>query len=221
LDVSSQKRNETMVTVNSQSGDRARPGYGEGREALLAATVCVVARRGLRHLTYRAVAEEAGVTHGLVAHYFGSRSALIEQALVYCLSRSMVAGSLEPGTGMVQDFSVGLPAMVTDNPDDQAFQYELILESRRRPELRRHVHALYQAYRDAAGRELTRMGLDNDPALTHLVFAALDGLVFQQLALDEAPSTEGALEKLRGVLRTLQHTRIGSAAPSARDGRPE
>ncbi|MDW6064630.1 TetR family transcriptional regulator [Streptomyces sp. FXJ1.4098] len=29
---------------------------------------------GLRRLTYRAVAEEAGVTHGLVVHHFGSRT---------------------------------------------------------------------------------------------------------------------------------------------------
>jgi AcrR family transcriptional regulator len=208
------------VTVSSV-GSRTRPGYGEGREALLAATVRVVARNGLRNLTYRAVAEEAGVTHGLVAHYFGSRPALIEQALVHCLSRSVVAGALEPGTGKVEDFSASLPAMVTDNPDDQAFQYELILESRRRPELRRHVHTLYQAYRDAARRELGRMGLGDDPALAHLVFAALDGLVFQQLALDETASTERALEQLRDVLRTLQRSRVNSGTPSVRNGAPK
>ena len=57
----------TVPSTESQT----RPGYGEGRDALLTATVRVVARRGLRNLTYRAVAEEAGVTHGLVAHYFG------------------------------------------------------------------------------------------------------------------------------------------------------
>ena len=116
---------------------------------------------------------------------------------------------------------MGLPTMVTDDPDDQAFQFELILESRRRPELRSHVDALYKAYRDAAGRELTRMGLGDDPALAHLVFAALDGLVFQQLALDEAASTERALEQLRGVLRTLQRTRVESGTPSVRNGAPE
>jgi hypothetical protein len=122
---------------------------------------------------------------------------------------------------MVEEFSVGLPAMVTDDPDDQAFQFELILESRRQPELRSHVDALYQAYRDAAGRELTRMGLGNEPALAHLVFAALDGLVFQQLALDEAASTERALEQLRGVLRTLQRTGVESGTPTVRNGAPE
>lgn len=57
---------------------RKRVDYGTGREALLNAAVRVVARGGLRKLTYRAVAEEAGVTHGLVVHHFGSRDALIE-----------------------------------------------------------------------------------------------------------------------------------------------
>ncbi|MGK4578743.1 TetR family transcriptional regulator [Kitasatospora sp. HPMI-4] len=49
-----------------------RLNYGEGREALLAAAVRVVARGGLRNLTYRAAAKEAGVTHGLVVHHFGA-----------------------------------------------------------------------------------------------------------------------------------------------------
>ncbi|MFE4582354.1 hypothetical protein ACFRKC_42725, partial [Streptomyces chartreusis] len=39
---------------------RRRMNYGEGREALLNAAVRVVARGGLRKLTYRAVAQEAG-----------------------------------------------------------------------------------------------------------------------------------------------------------------
>lgn len=43
---------------------RKRLHYGEGREALLNAAVHVVARGGLRKLTYRAVAEEAGSPTG-------------------------------------------------------------------------------------------------------------------------------------------------------------
>lgn len=43
---------------------RKRVTYGAGREALLNAAVRVVARGGLRKLTYRAVAEEAGSPTG-------------------------------------------------------------------------------------------------------------------------------------------------------------
>jgi AcrR family transcriptional regulator len=60
--------------------------YGDGREALLTAAVRVVARKGIRHLTYRALARQAGVTHGLVTYHFGSRDALIRAAL-QCTAR--------------------------------------------------------------------------------------------------------------------------------------
>ncbi|MFF6782831.1 TetR family transcriptional regulator [Streptomyces sp. NPDC012510] len=193
------------VDAASQSRrPRKRLQYGEGREALLNAAVRVVARGGLRRLTYRAVAEEAGVTHGLVVHHFGSRDALIEEALAHTIRTSLSTSSLEPGTGRVSDFSTGLSEMVTADPDTQAFQYELLLESRRRPELLPQIRELYDEYFDAAQRELGRMlPAGADRALTRLVFAALDGLVLHQLVLGEPEVTEAALEELRSLLRLL------------------
>ncbi|WP_367324906.1 TetR/AcrR family transcriptional regulator [Streptomyces sp. HUAS ZL42] len=183
---------------------RKRLHYGEGREALLNAAVRVVARGGLRKLTYRAVAEEAGVTHGLVVHHFGSRDALIEEALAHTIRTSLSTSALEPGTGKVADFSTGLSEMVTADPDTQAFQYELLLESRRRPELLPQLRALYDEYFDATHRELSRMlPAGADRALTRLVFAALDGLVLHQLVLGEPEVTDAALEELRSLLRLL------------------
>jgi AcrR family transcriptional regulator len=183
---------------------RKRLHYGEGREALLNAAVRVVARGGLRKLTYRAVAEEAGVTHGLVVHHFGSRDALIEEALAHTIRTSLSTSALEPGTGKVADFSTGLSDMVTAAPDTQAFQYELLLESRRRPELLPQLRALYDEYFDATQRELSRMlPAGADKALTRLVFAALDGLVLHQLVLGEPEVTDAALEELRSLLRLL------------------
>jgi AcrR family transcriptional regulator len=184
---------------------RKRPHYGEGREALLNAAVRVVARGGLRKLTYRAVAEEAGVTHGLVVHHFGSRDALIEEALAHTIRTSLNTSDLEPGTGKVADFSIGLSRMVTADPGTQAFQYELLLESRRRPELLPQLRALYDEYFDATQRELGRMLPSGaDKALTRLVFAALDGLVLHQLVFDEPEVTDAALEQLRSLLRLLE-----------------
>ncbi|MEU6260296.1 TetR family transcriptional regulator [Streptomyces sp. NPDC047043] len=188
----------------SRRKPRKRLHYGEGREALLNAAVRVVARGGLRKLTYRAVAEEAGVTHGLVVHHFGSRDALIEEALTHTIRTSLSTSSLEPGTGKVADFSAGLSEMVTADPDTQAFQYELLLESRRRPELLPHLRELYDEYFDATQRELSRMlPAGADKALTRLVFAALDGLVLHQLVLGEPEVTDSALEELRALLRLL------------------
>lgn len=183
---------------------RRRMNYGEGREALLNAAVRVVARGGLRKLTYRAVAQEAGTTHGLVVHHFGSRDALIEEALAHAIRTSLSTSALEPGTGKVADFSVGVSDMVTADPDIQAFQYELLLEARRRPELLPQIRALYDDYFDATERELSRMLPDGaDRPLTRLIFAALDGLVLHQLVFGEPETTDAAIEELRGLLRLL------------------
>ncbi|MDF3141313.1 MULTISPECIES: TetR family transcriptional regulator [unclassified Streptomyces] len=191
---------------------RKRLGYGEGREALLKAAVRVVGRRGLRHLTYRAVAEEAGVTHGLVVHHFGSRDALIEESLAYAVRTSLSSSLLEPGTGRPEDFVGGLTAMVEDDADLQAYQYELLLEARRSPELLPQVRELYDEYFGASRRELDRILPEGaSPALNRLVFAALDGLVLHQLTgVGDRADTEAALAELRSVLRTLGGTQPGN-----------
>ncbi|MFJ9626257.1 TetR/AcrR family transcriptional regulator [Streptomyces sp. NPDC101175] len=190
---------------------RKRVTYGEGREALLDAAVRVVARGGLRGLTYRAVAEEAGVTHGLVVHHFGTRDALIEEALTHAIRSSLSSSDLEPGTGRPEDFSLGLTEMVDSGPDLQAFQYELLLESRRRPELLSHLRALYDEYFAATRRELTQiLPGPVDEGLSRMVFATLEGLVLHQLVFGEREVIEDALDELRNVLRLLARERDGS-----------
>ena len=67
-------------------------GYGTGREALMASTVHVVAQKGLRGLTFRSVAEHAGVNNTLVAHHFGTRDALIKAALEWSVEQSIPFG---------------------------------------------------------------------------------------------------------------------------------
>lgn len=189
---------------------RKRVTYGAGREALLDAAVRVVARGGLRRLTYRAVAEEAGVTHGLVVHHFGTRDALIEAALTHAIRSSLNSSDLEPGTGKPEDFSLGLTEMVASGPDLQAFQYELLLESRRRPELLSHLRALYDEYFAATRRELTQMLPGPvDEGLSRMVFATLEGLVLHQLVFGEREVIEDALDELRRVLRLLARERDG------------
>lgn len=187
----------------SAAAPRERVSYGTGREALLDAAVRVVAAGGLRKLTYRAVAQEAGVSHGLVLHHFGSRDALIEAALTHAVRTSASTSVLEPGTGDATDFAAGLVDMVIQQPAMQAFQYELMLEARRRPELLPQIRTLYGEYFGATERELSRILPDDaTPALARLVFGALEGLVLLQLVLGEPDATEGALEELRKLLRT-------------------
>lgn len=189
---------------------RPAPGYGEGRQALLEAAVHVVATRGLRHLTYRSVAQQAGVAHGLVAHHFGTRDALLEAALEFSLDNSVSSISADPGSGDLDALFAGVVEMVQANPDDQAFQYELILEARRRPELRPQVEQVYATYRQALRTELEAAGVRPDDALVHLVFAAVDGLVFQQVCLDDPGAARAGVDRLRDLLRPLSRNPLSA-----------
>jgi hypothetical protein len=104
--------------------------------------------------------------------------------------------------------------IVAENADVQAFQYEMAMEARGRPELLATNQAVYEQYRQATRRELVRMGLADDPALAHAVFAMLDGLVFQKVLFGKP--VEPAIEWLRTMLKALQAT---EAAPTKRGPR--
>lgn len=177
-----------------------RPGYGEGRAALLDAAIQVVAQHGLRGLTIRAVAAEASVTHGLVRHHFGSRDALVEATLVRSVEVAIERSRLEPASGRIADLASGLGATVDAQAELLAFQYELLLEARRRPELLPHVRRMYEDFRGAAQRELERAGMGEDPALAEVVFAALDGLALQQVVFGDRQRTDGGVDALHRLL---------------------
>ncbi|MEH0416644.1 TetR/AcrR family transcriptional regulator [Streptomyces sp. B21-083] len=202
----------SAAEADDETGQDARPGYGEGRDALLAAAVKVVARGGLRKLTYRSVAAEAGVTHGLVAHHFGSRDALLEQALQWVVRHSIKTSSLVPVSGRLEDFAATLPGLVSADPDLQAFQYELKLEAIRSPELRHHADALYQTYRDAVREALACFALSEE--LVDIVFAALEGLVFHQVTSGDSRRTEEGVRALRRLLEA-QREQASSSVPTA------
>ena len=57
------------------------------RRSLMEATLTCVARDGLQGATVRRITEEAGVTLGLVRHYFGSKDELIRSAYAYLIGQ--------------------------------------------------------------------------------------------------------------------------------------
>jgi AcrR family transcriptional regulator len=180
----------------------ARPAYGEGREALLDAAVRLIARKGLRGLTIRGVAEEAGVTHGLVRYYFKSRSGLIHEAMVRAGAMA-VGETLEPRPDGLEQLRKTFPQFIADTADLQAFQFELALESRRQPEYLDDAIELYDKYHEAMERFLEAAGVELSPGLVRLVYAACDGLAFQQLLYGRPANSEEALAALERVLAPL------------------
>lgn len=156
--------------------------HGEGRSALMVATVQVVAEKGLRGLTFRAVAEHAGVNNTLIVHHFGTRDALLAETLDWSVHASILVSKLDGSTSR-EDYRDALLGTLLNEPELQVFQFEMILESSRRAELRPAVARLYRTYIAAlAGSGAAFGALGVDDALDRAMFGALDGLVLQYLS---------------------------------------
>lgn len=169
-----------------------------GKTALLRATIVVVGNGGLRALTYRAVAAEAGVSHGLVRHHFGTRDQLLAEAMDLAIEESLKGSNMvDPSLG-IDEFAQGIDTLAERESAVQAFQYELLLESRRRPELVPYVERHNQAYLDAIARQLANLGVQDD-ALARLVWYLLEGIVFKQLVVPEDVQT--VLHRMRSLIR--------------------
>lgn len=170
--------------------------YGEGRDALIASAVYVVAERGLRGLTFRATAERAGVNNSLVARHFGTREALLAAALDWAVEQSialtrLIEFSTEEG------FAEALLASITSHPELHAFQYEMILEARRNPIFQPSVHHLYERYLAVTRESLQAMGVTDGLAeAAQYTFAALDGLVMQLIAGANEQAVRAAVREL-------------------------
>ncbi len=80
----------------SGRGPGRRPGTPDTRGAILAAARRAVAEKGFERTTMRAIAAAAGVTPGLVHHFFGAKDDLFLEALAVPFDpRRMLAGAVE------------------------------------------------------------------------------------------------------------------------------
>ncbi len=57
------------------------------RQQLIDATIHVVAEVGLKGATINLISKRAGMSSGIISHYFGSKQSLIEASVQYLLSQ--------------------------------------------------------------------------------------------------------------------------------------
>lgn len=181
-----------------------QPPRGEGRQAIVAAAIRVVAERGFEGLTYREVGKRAGATHGLISYHFGTREALIREVAVETGRRAVASVSMLDAGGGVRDFACNLPESADDEIETHFFRYELALEARRRPEVADVMRDLYEEYYLRTFQVLRALDLSSlDPDLVRVVFSALDGLVIQQVIYGDPQQTREALTELHHLLGGL------------------
>ncbi|MEV4954567.1 TetR/AcrR family transcriptional regulator [Paenarthrobacter nitroguajacolicus] len=178
--------------------------YGDGRDALLAAVLDVVAEKGLRGATYRSVAAKAGVNHALVTHHFGSMEGLLAATMEWSVQRSIEETGLSGIADFDGNFADTLIATVSAEPELQLFQFEMILESRRNPQIREMVERLYTNYVSTVEEALTRRGLDTRNEASLAIFAALDGLMLQFLTISDPDRIRSAVNQVGRLISALE-----------------
>lgn len=196
--------------MTTPTGDSASPrSYAKGRarrQEILDRAIEVFAQRGAKRTSLRAIAQEVGVTHAALTHYFGSLEELLVE--VYRESERRLDDGHSPADvtpaeamrvsaeenraipGMVQLYST---LVATALEDDHPAAQEFVAD--RFATLRRDLAARVRRQQDEG-----RLRSDLQPDLVAaLVIAASDGLQSQWL-LDESVDHEGALRLLDQLL---------------------
>ncbi|WP_256641513.1 TetR/AcrR family transcriptional regulator [Streptomyces murinus] len=184
------------------------------RAGLVADTaLALLAERGMRGLTHRAVDEAAGLPPGSTSNVARTRQALLELAVRRHAEREariLAPAELPDPAGDLDALADGLALAVHRSLTRRALliaRYELALEATRRPELRAYYDRAGAVFKEQLAALLTAVGSpDPDRHVLSLV-AWADGLMFACAAgsfstevPDRARIRAGVRELLAGML---------------------
>ncbi|MGV2915482.1 TetR/AcrR family transcriptional regulator [Streptomyces alfalfae] len=193
-----------------------RTAPGSPRPVLIADTaLALLAERGMRGLTHRAVDEAAGLPQGSTSNHARTRLALLEAAVRRLAEREAEvldpAALPDPAAGreaLAAGLALALHRYLTGGYRPLLLsRYELALEATRRPELRAYYDATGARFREPLEALLTAAGSPAPARHTLSVVAWCEGLMFTCAAgpYHATPPTEedlrrGAAELLAGML---------------------
>ncbi|MHB8531236.1 MAG: TetR/AcrR family transcriptional regulator [Solirubrobacteraceae bacterium] len=184
------------------------------REQICQAAAAVIAREGFAGSTMRMVAAEAGVSTGMLNHYFANRQDLLTQALVYVSERTQnryreAIEQISPGMGRLTALLDA--ALSGDEQMTETWRVWIIAysEAVRLPELRHTIEDRLHSWWDLIDFALE--GLVPTPRKDELpvawrLDAMLNGLAIQALTSEAAlagpkPSRDVAGAKARPATR--------------------
>lgn len=168
-----------------------RAGEEARRRDLLAATLDLVAEAGPDGATVRAIAARAGVTPGLIRHYFGTKEALLAEAWLGLMSDMAEAGTAaldgvaDPVARLSRFVAASLRPPVVDGRA-MALWAGFLQRMRGDEGLTAAHEAGYLAYRDRLQGLIAACGLPDPRAGAIAVNALVDGLWIEASALPGA-----------------------------------
>ena len=113
------------------------------RTALLDAALHVIGTRGLREATHRAVEAEAGVPHGSVTYYFGSRDglvhALVDRMVAECEAQVAEIARQQQAGSDVQSVARNIARWMDENRELHMARLELELAAARDPRIQERM----------------------------------------------------------------------------------
>ncbi|GGV25987.1 hypothetical protein GCM10010260_77950 [Streptomyces filipinensis] len=186
------------------------------RAALVADTaLTLLAERGMRGLTHRAVDEAAGLPPGSTSNVARTRQALLELAVRRHAEREArvldAAEMPDPSGGadaLADGLSLAVHRSLTQGRDLLIARYELALEATRRPELRAFYDRTGAVFREQLAAMLTAAGSPDPHRHVLSLVAWADGLLFSCVAGSFSAEVPGR-EEIRGGLRELLAGMLG------------
>lgn len=190
---------------------------GTARTELIADTaLSLLAERGMRGLTHRAVDEAAGLPPGSTSNHARTRLALLEAAVRRQAEREndvLTPSELPDPAGdrdtLISGLAVALHRFLTGDAHRGLLlsRYELALEATRRPELRSYYDSAGAQFREPLRELMVAAGSKEPERHTLSLVAWCDGMMFSCVAGSyhaTAPTVDelrdGFGELLRGLL---------------------
>ena len=169
------------------SGDRRkfrREGEERRREALIGAALELFAEGGEAAATVRAIAERAGVTPGLIRHYFATKEDLVRQSYAAVMTRMTEESEAAADADADNDPVGRLLAFVATSlrpPVMDALRVGLwagfLHQVQRNPEMRAVHEATYLAYRNRLQEMILALPGQVDPARARALAIACNGVI--------------------------------------------
>ncbi|MFI6576862.1 TetR/AcrR family transcriptional regulator [Nocardiopsis sp. NPDC050513] len=184
------------------------PNPNERVELIAATAVELIADRGLRGLTHRAVDEAAGLPPGSTSYHARTRLRLIETALTWLVDQeerdtmsllSQIRADRAEAARLAARF---LRVSATRDRKRSLARYELALEAGRNPELREIYDRLGERFRTMLDELFSGLGSATPRRHTRAFLAWIEGMLFDSLAGVGAAAPLGE-EELRTIASVL------------------
>jgi DNA-binding transcriptional regulator YbjK len=168
--------------------DTNRPATLERRDAVLDAAIAVIGESGLGAVTHRAIAAKAGVPVATTSYFFASIDELMVEAMRRVADKA-IAG-IEAATSHAateqsdpREAIDRLVDVLLAEPEAETIaQFETYLEAARRPELRREIERVLDAFEELARVTMQTLGAPVPPHVAKAFVALADGFALHRLA---------------------------------------